>query len=277
MVAGRPAALGRPADEGGDEPVERGGLLDGELEQVRLVGRREGVREARVDLPLRGVVLVVDADERKAEPADVVLHLADDASRVGARVHAVDEPGRRLVRLEPALRSPAQEEELELVADRDVQALRLGGGDRPAEDVARVSLERLVVEPAVGEADRGLPLPGDDAKGLEIGHDLHVAEVDLVADPGPVGHHPGVVDGEDRDAEVEAVVAGLFEHLQRDHLGPRRPDQVGVVDADASDARLGELTQLVGDHHFSSSWCGRCGPPGSTGSGSSSSISSVSR
>ena len=137
VVAGRPSAFGRLADEGGDEPVERGRLLDRELEEMRLVGGRHRVREARVDLPLRGVVLVVDANEGQPEPADVVLHLANDASGIGPRVHPVDEPGRRLVRLELALRRPAQEEELELVADGDLQALRLGGGDRPAEDVAR--------------------------------------------------------------------------------------------------------------------------------------------
>ena len=253
VVAGRPSSLRRPADEGGDEPIQRGGLLDRELQQVRLVGGRERVCVARVDLPLRRVVLVVDAEEREPEPAHVVFHLADDALGVGPNVHAVDEPGGGLVGQEPPLRRPAQQEELELVADGDVEPLRLGGGDRPAEDVAGIGLERLAVEPAVGQADRGLPLPRDDAEGVEIGDDLHVAEVDLVANPGPVGHHSHVVDGEDRDAEVEPVVARVLEDLERDHLRARRADQVRVVHADASDARVRELTQLVRDHQPSSS------------------------
>ena len=129
------------------------------------------------------------------------------------------------------------------MAHEDPQALRLGGGNRPAEDVAGVCLERFVVETAICEADGRVPLPRNDPESLEVGHDLHVAEVDLVPDPGPVGHDPAMVDGEDRDAEVEAVLARSLELVQRDDLGPRGADEVGVVDADASDARLGELAQ----------------------------------
>ena len=55
------------------------GLLDGELQEMGVVGGVERVGEARVDLPVRGVVLLVHADEREPQVADVVLHLADNA------------------------------------------------------------------------------------------------------------------------------------------------------------------------------------------------------
>ena len=47
---------------------------------------------------------------------------------------------------------------------------------------------------------------GSDPKRREVGTDLHVPETELVPQPGPIGHDPGVVDGEDGDAEVEAVL-----------------------------------------------------------------------
>ena len=58
--------------------MHRGDLLDRELQQVRVVGGLQGVVVAGVDLPLRGVVLLVDADEGQAEAAYGVLHRADD-------------------------------------------------------------------------------------------------------------------------------------------------------------------------------------------------------
>jgi hypothetical protein len=145
VVARGPTSLRRAADEGRDEAVDRSGLLDGEFQQVRLVGGCERIRKTCVDLPLRGVVLMVHADEREPEPADVVLHLTDDAAGIGPRVHPIDEPGRRLVRLQPAFWSPAQQEELELVADGDAEALVLGCGDPPAQDVPGVGFEGLPV------------------------------------------------------------------------------------------------------------------------------------
>jgi hypothetical protein len=156
---------------------------------------------------------MVHTDEREPEPADVVLHLPDDTAGIGPRVHPVDEPGRRLVGLQPAFRSPAQQEELELVADGDAEALVLGGGDRSAQDVAGVGFEGLPVETAIGEADGRLSLPRNDPESLQVGSDLHVAEVDLVPNPGPVGHDPRMVDGEDRHAEVEPFLTRSLEHV----------------------------------------------------------------
>ena len=166
------------------------------------------------------------------------------------------------------------------MAALEIEAPLLCFGDRALEDPARVGRERLAVEEAVGETDRGVPLPGHDAGGREVRHDGHVAELQLVPHSGVVRHHARVVDREHRHAEVEPLLGGLFGQLEGDHLGARRAEQVAVVHAQPCDSGFPKVVELhgcsLGGPRYVSSR-GRCGPPGSTSGGRSAEITSVSR
>ena len=172
-------------------------------------------------------------------------HQARALGRLGvdARIHAVDEARRVSVRLESPVPPPPEEEELELVSADDAQVERLSLCNGALQDPARGSRKGCPVEPAIPDADRGLALPGHDPKRLESREDLHVPEAELVAHPGPVGHDPGVVDGEDGDAELEPCIHRLLEEPDRNDLGSGRSEQVGVVHANALDASCEELLE----------------------------------
>ena len=131
VVAGGALAVERLAHERRDEAVLRGDLLDGELQEMRVVGRLERVGVLEVDLPLGAEVLLVRAHVREAERGDGVLHLPDDALRVDGRRVRVDEPRRRRVLL--VARGPGPEqEELELVAAGGGEAALLRARRSPA-------------------------------------------------------------------------------------------------------------------------------------------------
>ena len=241
MVAGRTTPVERPPHERRHQSVRRGRLLDRELEQVSVVGGRERVVEPRVDLPVRGVVLLVDAYERQTERADVVLHLPDHALRIDPPVEPVDRGRVRLVEGDAALGRSPQEVELELVPDRHLEPALACRGDGALQHPARIGLERLTAEEAVAEADRRVPLPRQHPKRREVGTDLHVTEAHLVAQPRAVRHDARVVDRHHGDAEVDAVGAELLEEIERDDLRARHPEEIRVVDPDPVDARLGKL------------------------------------
>jgi hypothetical protein len=244
VVTGRSSALDRPADERGHEAVHRGGLLDRELQQEGLVGGRERLAEARIDLPLGRVVFVVGTHEREAESTDVLLHRAQHAVGVHPGVETVGEARGRLVALQAARLPATEEKELELVADGEPQATGLGSAERPPQHAPRVGLQRLPVQEAIPDADRGALLPRQPAKGRQVRPHLHVAEVDLVPEARPVGHRTGVIDREDGHAEVQPPAGRLLEQLERDQLRAGRPVVVGIVDPNAGDTVPRELTHV---------------------------------
>ena len=93
---------------------------------------------------------------------------------------------------------------------------------------------------------------GSSLSVVEVRAHLHVAQEYFVTQAGLVGHHALMVDREDRDAEVDAVLHRLLEQIERDHLGPGCAEQVAVVDAHARDAGGAELID-AGCHSVSSS------------------------
>ena len=78
------------ADERGQQPVDRGHLLDHVLEQVGAVGCVQRVGVAQVDLVLRAAELVVGGVGAEIHVDARVQHPAQQSARVGNGAHRVD-------------------------------------------------------------------------------------------------------------------------------------------------------------------------------------------
>ena len=128
--------------EGGVDAVRERDLLHDEAVGHRVVGHRQRVGVAQVDLVLAGrdfVVAVLDADAHLLEREDrLAAQVAGDVERRQVEVAALVERRR-------ALSDVLEVEELQLRADVEGEAEVGGALELALEDVARVALERRAV------------------------------------------------------------------------------------------------------------------------------------
>jgi len=160
----------------------------------------------------------------------------------------------------------AEQEELELRADVDQEALRCGALDLPLEDPAGRHLDRfagLLVDEVAHHEGRALD-PGDAAQGGEVREHPEVAVALLpvrVVVAGERGHV---------DVEGEQVVAGLERAAGREHLvhevlpdhalAHEPPLEVGEHDEDGVDRTVGHGgADLVGGEHALGHRVSSCG------------------
>ena len=229
--AGAVLAEQRLRHEGRVVAVPRGDLLHDQAVRDRVVGHRERVRVAHVDLVLGRadlVVVVLDRDPDRLERVDrVVAYLGGRVLRGHREVAALVERLRALVVLE--------HEVLELGADVEgVEAHALHPVERFAEDVARVALVRR----AVGRddvADHPRDVRADRVPVL-VERSRHELEARRVGDR----HHVRLLDrveARDRRAvEAHPVVQRLLHLRGRDRERLEVPLEVGEPEEDVLDA-----------------------------------------
>ena len=145
-----------------DQPALLGHRLDHVAEEDRAVGGRQRVGELEVLLELPVGVLVVGRVVVPPERRDVARDLRDEveAARQGAHVvTGLVEGVERVGELDRAVVLLAHEEVLELAADLELVAERLGAVELAAEDRARAVRPLLALDVHVageaGDARRG--------------------------------------------------------------------------------------------------------------------------
>ena len=235
LVRVHPAAVhagDRLRHERGVDAELVGDLLHGEAIGHHLVGHRERVGVAEVDLVLGRrdlVVDVLDGDPHRLE----VLHgalavVGGDVERRLVEVAALVEEGRVVDRPEV--------EVLELRTDVEREPLVRGPGELTLEDPARVAVERRAVrleDVAEHPRHRLLGLPRDHLEGGGVGERHHVGFLDAgePVDRGAVEAHPS---GE-----------GALELLRGDRERLQEPEDVGEPEANEADPSLLDRAQDV--------------------------------
>ena len=184
-------------------------LLDDQARDHHAVGHEQRLVVVRVDLVLRRGDLVVARLHRDAE-------LVERAHRLLAQV--VAEVGRQHVEVAAVVGELGGDgvlevEVLELGADVEVEAHRLGALELAAEHPARVALEGLVVAvDHVAEDERGALAargPGQHREGVPVGHRDDVALLDL-----GVAADGRAVEGSAALDHVGELPVGDLDHLE---------------------------------------------------------------
>ena len=236
--AGAVLAEQRLRHEGRVVAVPRGDLLHDQAVRDRVVGHRERVGVAHVDLVLRRadlVVVVLDRDADRLQRVDrVVAHL-------GGRVLGGH---REVAALVERLRAPVvlEEEVLELRADVErVEAHALHPVESLAEDIAGIAL----VGRAVG-GDDVAHHPRDvraDGVSVIVERARHELEARRIRDRHHVGLLDGVETGDRRPVEAHAVVQRLLHLRRRDRERLEMALEVGEPEEDVLDALVPDALQ----------------------------------
>ena len=212
-------------------PVPGGDLLDDDAVRHRLVGHRERVVVAHVDLVLRRgdlVVVVLDLDPDRLERRDrVVAHLGRRILHGHREVAALVDRLGALVVLE--------EEVLELRADVErVEAHLLHSLEGELEDVARVALVRRAVgldDVADHAADLGAELVAVIVDGPR-----HQLERRRIGDRDHVRLLDPVEPGDRRAVEAHPVVERALHLVRRDRERLEMPLEIREPEEDVLDA-----------------------------------------
>ncbi len=211
-----------------------GDLLHDLAERHHVVGHRERVGVAQVDLVLARselVEAVLDRDAHRLERDDgLAAQLAHHVLLGEVEEAGVVERHRRVV-------GGLEDEELHLGRGVEGEALVAGPLEVALEHVARIALERLfreVLDVAEHAGDGGvLPTPGDDLEGARVGHGEHVGFL-----------HPAVaLDG--RSVERHALLEGGLELGGGDREALERAEDIGEPEADEAHAPLLDGSQDV--------------------------------
>ena len=230
-VHARPGVLAeRLGHERRPDALLEGDLLDDGAEGHDVVGRRECVGIAQVDLVLPGRALVMaelhrDAhvlQQRDRGPAKVVGGAVWDVVEVAA---VVDRHGS-----DPLALRRVQQEELDLGVGVEGEPQVGGPAQGPAQDVARVGETGLPVRgEQVAEHSRGarvLPAPRQHLEGRRVGLDEHVGLIDAGE----------ALDG--RAVEADPLGERTLKLGGRNRHRLQRPDDVGEPQPDEPDVAL---------------------------------------